>query len=221
MTVRRDLEVLAGRGALVRLHGRAVAPVPRSYEPPFDVRAGVAPQAKVVIGRVAAGLIEEGETIILDSGTTTLEVARALRGRRNLTVLTPSLRFANTLEQEPGIRLMLSGGIVRPGELSLTGDLAVRALDDLRFDTAVMGVGGIDPSAGVTEYNLEDARVKRAEVAAARRVIVAADASKLGRVAFARVCSLEEVDVLVTDSAAPPELVAAIEEAGVEVRIAS
>ncbi|MER3452283.1 MAG: decarboxylase, partial [Acidimicrobiia bacterium] len=195
MTVRRDLEVLAGRGVLVRLHGRAVAPVLRSYEPPFDVRAGTATQAKVRIGVMTAGLIQDGETVILDSGTTTLEVARALRGRRNITVLTTSLRIANILDQEPGIRLMLSGGIIRPGELSLTGDLTVGALDGLRFDTAIIGVGGIDPAAGVTEYNPDDARVKRAEVAASRRVIVAADAAKLGRVAFARVCALEEVDV--------------------------
>jgi DeoR/GlpR family transcriptional regulator of sugar metabolism len=220
MTVRRDLETLASRGALIRLHGRAVAPVSRSYEPPFDVRAGTATEAKARIGALAANLIEEGETVVLDVGTTTLEVARALRGRRNLTVLTPSLRIANVLAEEPGIRLMVCGGILRPGELSLVGDLAVAAFRDFRFDTAVLGVGGIDVTAGLTEYNLEDARVKRAAVETARRILVVADATKLGRVAFARICPLAEIDVLVTDRSAPADLVAAIKEAGVEVRVA-
>ncbi len=219
MTVRRDLEILASRGALVRLHGRAIAPVLRSQEPPFDVRAATASEAKTKIGALAADLIKEGESVILDTGTTTLEVARALGGRRNLTVFTPSLRVATILADEPGIRLMLCGGIVRRGELSLTGDLAVNSFADFRFDTAVIGVGGIDPTAGLTEHNLDDARVKRAEVEAARRIVVVADATKLGRVAFARICPLDQVDVLVTDRSAPSDLITAIEEAGVEVRV--
>ncbi len=218
MTVRRDFEALEGRGALIRLHGRAVAPVSRSYEPPFDVRVGSAPIAKERIGALAASLLAEGETVVLDVGTTTLEVARALRGRRNITVLTPSLPIANVLAEDPGIRLMLTGGVLRPGERSLVGDLAVGSFRDYRFDTVVLGVGGIDLEAGLTEYNLDDTRVKRAAIEIARRIIVVADATKLGRVAFARICPLAEVDVLVTDDAAPADLIAFIEDAGVEVR---
>ncbi len=220
MTVRRDLEALEGRGALIRLHGRAVAPVSRSYEPPFDVRVGSAPAAKERIGALAASLLAEGETVVLDVGTTTLEVARALKGRRNITVLTPSLPIANVLAEEPGIRLMLTGGVLRPGERSLVGDLAVGSFRDYRFDTVVLGVGGIDLEAGLTEYNLDDTRVKRAAIEIARRIIVVADATKLGRVAFARICPLAQVDVLVTDGAAPADLIASIEDAGVEVRLA-
>jgi DeoR/GlpR family transcriptional regulator of sugar metabolism len=220
MTVRRDLEALEGRGALIRLHGRAVAPVSRSYEPPFDVRVGSAPIAKERIGALAAGLLAEGETVVLDVGTTTLEVARALKGRRNITVLTPSLPIANVLAEDPGIRLMLTGGVLRPGERSLVGDLAVGSFRDYRFDTVVLGVGGIDLEAGLTEYNLDDTRVKRAAIEIARRIVVVADATKLGRVAFARICPLAQVDVLVTDAAAPAELIASIEDAGVEVRLA-
>lgn len=220
MTVRRDLEALEGRGALIRLHGRAVAPVSRSYEPPFDVRVGSAPAAKERIGALAASLLAEGETVVLDVGTTTLEVARALKGRRNITVLTPSLPIANVLAEEPGIRLMLTGGVLRPGERSLVGDLAVGSFRDYRFDTVVLGVGGIDLEAGLTEYNLDDTRVKRAAIEIARRIIVVADATKLGRVAFARICPLAQVDVLVTDGAAPADLIASLEDAGVEVRLA-
>ncbi len=147
-------------------------------------------------------------------------MARALKGRRNITVLTPSLPIANVLAEDPGIRLMLSGGVLRPGERSLVGDLAVGSFRDYRFDTVVLGVGGIDLEAGLTEYNLDDTRVKRAAIEIARRIIVVADATKLGRVAFARICPLAQVDVLVSDAGAPADLVASIEDAGVEVRLA-
>jgi DeoR/GlpR family transcriptional regulator of sugar metabolism len=217
MTIRRDLEALEREGVLRRVHGGAVSAVSMSYEPPFAVRAQRAVAAKERIGRAAADLLAEGETVILDVGTTTLEVAKALRGRRNLTVLTPSLRVADVLAPEPGLRLMLTGGVIRPGELSLVGDLAEAAFRDLRFDTFVMGVGGVDPEEGLTEFNPDDARVKRAALASARRCVVVADGSKLGKVAFARICPVERVDVLVTDREAPAELVTALEAAEVEV----
>ncbi len=220
MTVRRDLEALEREGALKRVHGGAISAVSTSYEPPFAVRAQRAMAAKEGIGRRAAGLLREGETLILDVGTTTLEVARNLQGRRNLTVLTPSLRAAEILADESGIRLMVTGGVVRSGERSLVGDHAERAFDQLRFDTFVMGVGGIESRAGLTEFNLEDARVKRAALARAQRCVVVADSSKLGRVAFAGICALEQVDVLVTDAEAAPDDLAALEAAEVEVVIA-
>jgi DeoR/GlpR family transcriptional regulator of sugar metabolism len=112
---------------------------------------------------------------------------------------------------------MMTGGVVRPGERSLVGDYAEGAFADLRFDTFVIGVGGIEGSAGLTEYNLDDARVKRSALGSAQRRIVVADSSKLGRVAFARICPLEQVDVLVTDSDAGPDDLAVLEAADVEV----
>ena len=220
MTVRRDLDALERRGVLVRLHGRAVAATSRSYEPPFDVRVAEAGDAKERIGAACAGLITEGETVVLDVGTTTLAVAHALKGRRNITVLTASLPIANVLAEEPGIRVMLTGGVLRPGERSLVGDLAVKSFRDFRFDVVVLGVGGIDIRDGLTEYNLDDARVKRAAIEIGRRLIVVADASKLGRVAFAHICPIERVDLLVTDTTAAPDVVASLGDAGLEVRLA-
>ena len=108
MTVRRDLEALEGDGALKRVHGGAITVVSTSYEPPFGARVRRSVAAKERIGRAAAGLLREGETVILDVGTTTLEVAKGLRGRRNLTVLTPSLRAAEVLAEEASIRLMMT-----------------------------------------------------------------------------------------------------------------
>jgi DeoR/GlpR family transcriptional regulator of sugar metabolism len=165
-------------------------------------------------------MIGERETVIIDVGTTTLETARALRGRRNLTVLTSSLHIANVLAKEPGIRLMVTGGTVTPGDLSLIGDLAEEAFSRLRFDTFVMGVAGVDAEVGCTEFSADDARVKRAALATVRRCIVVADSSKLGVVTFARICPLDSVDVVVTDARAQADQLAALESTHVEVIVA-
>ncbi len=217
MTIRRDLEVLEQEGALRRVHGGAITADSRGYAAPYSVRAQRSVDSKQRIGKAAAALLGERETVILDVGTTTLQVARALRGRRNLTVLTPSMQIANLLAKERGIRLMLTGGAVTVSEMSLVGDLAEHAFAGLRFDTFIMGVGGFDIEAGCTEFNQEDARVKRAALASVRRCIVVADSAKLGKVTFARICPLERVDVLVTDGDAGKEELDAYETRNVEV----
>lgn len=220
MTVRRDLEALEGEGVLRRVHGGAVSAISRGYEPPYALRAGREAHAKGTIGEKAATLVADGETLVIDVGTTALELARALSPAANLTVLTPSLRAAEQLAANRAIRTIVTGGIVRHGELSLIGDLAERAFEELHCDTVFLGAGGVDAEAGVTEYNLDDARVKRAALASARRCVVLVDASKLGKVALASVCPTERVDVLVTDSGASDEALAPVREAGVEVLIA-
>jgi DeoR/GlpR family transcriptional regulator of sugar metabolism len=217
MTIRRDLEVLEQEGALRRVHGGAISSDSRGYAAPYTVRAQRNAGSKERIGKAAAALLGERETVILDVGTTTLHVARALHSRRNLTVLTPSLPIANLLAKERGIRLMVTGGTVTISEMSLVGDLAEDAFSGLRFDTFVMGVGGFDLDAGCTEFNQEDARVKRAALASVRRCIVVADSAKLGKVTFARICPLERVDVLVTDGNADKEVLDAYETQNVEV----
>ncbi len=219
MTIRRDLEALERTGALRRVHGGAITAVSRSYEPPFALRAGRETEAKQRIGRLAASLLSEGDSAIVDVGSTTLELARALRDAERMTILTPSLRVADELADNAEIRLIVTGGTARPGELSLIGDLAERTFDDLRADVVFLGVGGVD-TVGLTEFNLDDARVKRAALRSARRCVALADATKLGRVAFARVCPLERVDMLVTDSSADPAALQPIRDAGVEVLIA-
>lgn len=220
MTIRRDLEALENEGVLRRVHGGAIDLASRGYAAPFSVRAKRGLEAKASIGRAVADMIVERETVILDVGTTTLAVAKALNNRRNLTVLTPSLQIANVLAKHRGIRLMVTGGTVTAGELSLVGDMAEEAFSRLRFDTFVMGIGGVNIDSGCTEYSLEDARVKRAALACVRRCIVVADSSKLGKVTFAQICPLERVDVLVTDSGAAKEYLTALEAEHVEVVVA-
>lgn len=220
MTVRRDLEALERQGLLRRVRGGAISAVSRGYEPPYGLRAGRAIEAKARIARKAASLVGDGEALVIDVGTTALELARALSTRAGLTILTPSFRAAELLTPNPDLRVIVTGGNVRPGELSLVGDLAERAFSDLHCDVAYLGAGGVDASVGVTEFNLDDARVKRAAVASARRCVVLADASKLDRVALAKVCPVERLDVLITDEDAPDEVLARLRERDVEVLVA-
>lgn len=217
MTVRRDLEALERDGVLRRVHGGAISAVSRSYEPPFSLRAGRNGDAKDRIGAYAASLLSDGDTAAIDVGSTTLALARNLVSAGALTVVTPSLRVAEVLGDAPGVRVILAGGIVRAGERSLIGDLAERAFEQLHCDTVFLGVGGIHATAGLTEFNLDDTRVKRAALRTARRCVVLADATKIGRVAFAQICPLERVDVLVTDSEASEEALEPVRNAGVEV----
>jgi len=217
MTIRRDLRSLDREGFLKRVHGGAIADRGRSYEPPFLIRAPESAGEKEAIGRKAASLVKDGDSVALDVGSTTLQVAKALVGVQNLTIITSSLRIAAVLSSAPGIRLIVTGGIVREGEMSLVGHLAQRAYQDFRVDKAFIGVGGLDLANGLTEYNLEDALVKREIVNHAARVIVVADSSKLGRTCFASVAPLSRVHTLVTDSHGPAELMAKLVQKGVEV----
>jgi DeoR/GlpR family transcriptional regulator of sugar metabolism len=215
MTIRRDLDVLERDGAVRRIHGGAVRANLRRNEPPYAVRALEAVEAKRRIGRAAAELISAGETIILDSGTTAMEVARAVRGRA-ITVLSLGLRAQMELAEDSAVRLIATGGDVRPGELSLTGELAEVAFERLRFDTYILGCCGIDAREGLTTHLPADARVQRAAIRSARRTIVIGDRSKLGLVTFSHVCDLSAVELLVTD--AGPDQAVDLEALGVAVQ---
>ncbi|MTE22266.1 DeoR family transcriptional regulator [Streptomyces sp. TRM43335] len=217
MTIRRDLDVLAGQGVLERYRGGASSLLLRGEEPPFALRADERQDAKRRIAAEVAELIADGESVVLDSGTTCLEVARALAGRR-LTVTPLSLHAANALADTPGPRLLLPGGEPRPGELALTGPLTEASLAALRFDTAVLGCCGLSAGDGMTAYDLADAAVKRAAVASARRVVAVADATKFSRTALALVAPASALDAVVTEEGAPDDETDALAAAGVTVR---
>lgn len=217
MTIRRDLESLEADGLARRVRGGAISVVSRSYEPPLTVRAATASAAKSAIGAAAAALINDGDTVVLDVGTTTLALARALHGRRGLTVVTASLPIAIELGNDPDVRVLVTGGQVRAGELSLTGGMAEDAFGSLNCDLAFIGVAGVCATPGLTEYNPDDARVKRAALGAARRAVVLADSSKLGRVAFATIAPLSAIDALVTEAHGERAALGDIAAAGVQV----
>jgi DeoR/GlpR family transcriptional regulator of sugar metabolism len=218
MTVRRDLNQLAAAGLIVRTHGGATVAVSGSFEPPFAVRARTNMEAKRSIGRAIAAEIRDGQTIILDGGTTGLAIAEQIVGRP-ITVCALNIKIAAVLAEDTATRVMVPGGIVRTGELSLTGPDAAAALAAFRFDLFLMTASAASAT-GFTEWNADDAAVKRSALAAARRTIVAVDSSKFGTEAFARICPLEGVDLVVTDAevAAPDR--SPLDQAGIELLIA-
>jgi DeoR/GlpR family transcriptional regulator of sugar metabolism len=219
MTVRRDLSVLEGFGLLRRVHGGAVALGGRSFEPPFSVRNRHRQSVKSRIGKAAAELVSDGDSVALDVGTTTLEVARHLTGRRHITVVTPSFRAATVLADRPAIRLIVTGGLLRDGELSLVGRLAEQTFEAFFIDKLFLGVAGLSVEHGLTEFHPDDASVKKAMLRAAQERIVVADSSKLERIAFAAIAPVTAIHKLVTDSGADTATVRRLEEEGVEVLV--
>jgi DeoR/GlpR family transcriptional regulator of sugar metabolism len=217
MTIRRDIEALESEGAVRRVIGGAIA-VGRAAEPPFRSRASHEAREKQHIAEVVVSQLSAGETVIVDSGSTALAVARAIRGRGlDLTVVTPSVLVACELHDEPGSTVILAGGLVRPGELSLVGAEAVEGISRYTCDTYIAGVAGVDARHGLTDYHREDGAVKRAAVAAAGRVLVAADQTKLGRAHLVKVAPLAAIDLLITDAADAHPAVRALRQAGATV----
>lgn len=220
MTIRRDLVELEKDGTVRRIHGGAVSARGRSYEPTYTVRAGIMQEQKQRIGRMAAGLVADGDSIALDIGTTTLEAARALLGRRNLTIVTPSLHIANLFLDQPEVRLVVTGGIARPVEGSLIGELARHTFERLYVDRLFLGVACLDGAYGLSEYNWDDALIKQAMISSAKEVVALADSSKFGKVAFAHVADFSQIHVLVTDREPPEPVMDRLRAANVSVLIA-
>ncbi|WAZ26067.1 DeoR/GlpR family DNA-binding transcription regulator [Streptomyces cinnabarinus] len=218
MTIRRDLDALAAQGVLERVRGGARTLLLRGEEPPFALRAHKAVDAKRRIAAEVSALIADGETVLLDSGTTCLEIAHLLR-RRPVTVMALSLQAVHVLAEVPApVKLMVPGGQPRAAEGALTGPLTLASLAALRFDTAVMGCCGLSAAEGLTAYDLDDAAVKKAAIASARRVVLATDGSKLGHTAYAYVGPSTLLHTLVTDASAPKDEVTALEATGVVVQ---
>jgi DeoR/GlpR family transcriptional regulator of sugar metabolism len=216
LTIRRDLDVLVARGVARRVRGGAVNLLMRGEELPFAMREIEAVDSKRRIAAAVAELIADGEAVGLDSGTTVLETAKALAGRR-LTVMPLSLHAAMALAGSGSVRLMLPGGEARAGELAMAGPMALAGIAALRFDTVVLGCCGVSPEGQVMAHDLGDAAVKQALLAAARRSVLAVDSAKFGRGALAVVGELAVVDVVVTDDSAPASAVATLQAAGVQV----
>jgi DeoR/GlpR family transcriptional regulator of sugar metabolism len=216
MTIRRDLDILAEQGVLERFRGGARTLLLRGEEPPFVLRVQESHDVKQRIATATADLIADGEAVVIDSGTTCLEVARALTGRR-VTAMPLSLHAVNALADAPDVRLLVPGGEPRPGELALTGALTQASLSTLRFDTAVIGCCGLTAADGLTAYDLDDAVIKRAAIASAQRVIAVCEAAKLSRTALAFVAPASDLHVVVTGLDAPEDQAVALAAAGVVV----
>ena len=206
MTVRRDIEVLARRGLVTRVHGGATAAGSSVEEPGFAAKSGLLPAAKQAIAAAAAALVEPGASVALSAGTTTHAVASALLGIPRLTVVTNSLRVAEVLHGAPrdDLTVVVTGGERTPSD-ALVGPVAVATLRRLHVDLLLMGVHGMDAEAGFTTPNLAEAETNRALVASARQVAVVADNSKWGVVGLSTIAALDEVDVVVSDDGLAPD----------------
>ncbi|MFF7145648.1 MULTISPECIES: DeoR family transcriptional regulator [Streptomyces] len=213
-TVRRDLALLERRGELSRVHGGATSPqAPVGEEAPFSERSGTLALEKEAIGRAAAALIEPNQTVVIDVGTTALEVARALPADHVGVVATPSLLVAAELSTRPRVEVLVSGGRLRAGDLACSSAQAVEFFGDLRADAVFVGSGGIAPY-GLTDFHLDEVATKRAMLANASHRYVLADSSKFGRTAAHRVCELDGFDAVISDKPCPAELRTALNRAG-------
>ncbi|MEU3048122.1 MULTISPECIES: DeoR/GlpR family DNA-binding transcription regulator [unclassified Streptomyces] len=226
-TIRRDLDELAGQQMLVRTRGGAVAHGV-SYELPLRYKSARHASEKQRIAEAAADLIGQGEVVGLNGGTTTTEVARVLALRAGgahrdapeprapfLTVVTNALNIAGELAVRPQIKIVVTGGVARPQTYELVGPLAAGVLGEVVLDVAVLGVDALDAELGVMTRHEDEASVSRQFAERARRVVVVADSSKMGRRAFARICGLERVDVVVTDAGIDGESATRLKEAGI------
>ena len=225
VTARADLDVLESAGTLQRVHGGAVPAGPTAGRPlresSFEEALASSVLPKQQIGALAASLVSSGQSIILDVGTTTLAVARALLARTLLTdvvVITNGLSIALALEPAiPRFTVIVTGGSLRPLQHSLVEPLAATVLSQVHADLAFIGCNGVDAGRGVTNINLPEAGVKTLMLAAANRAVVVADASKLGQVHLGQVGPLRSFATLVTDAAADEALLAPLREAGLSV----
>lgn len=219
-TARRDLEVLAEQGKVQRVHGGAIAVHAAPPELPVNDRSNEQHEEKQRIGAAAAALVRDGETVFISSGTTALEVARALRQRQNLTIITNSLPVINTLAGQPGITVITLGGMLRPTEQSFIGHIAEQSLAEVRADKVIFGIRSIHLDQGLTNEYLPETRTDRAILKIGREVIVVGDHTKMGRISTAFVAPITAVNTLVTDHDTPEEFVAALEERGITVVVA-
>jgi DeoR/GlpR family transcriptional regulator of sugar metabolism len=218
-TVRRDLEELDGLGQLRRTHGGAVQAEKTSKEPPMIQRIGVKHDEKTRIGKAAAELIQDNETIFLGSGTTVIEIARNLPPDINLTVITNSLPVVNELVSHPGIELVVIGGMLRRSELSMVGHVAEQAVHEFRADRIFLGMHAIDVNCGFTSDFLPEIMTDRAVMSIGRQVIIVADHSKFDRISSVLVAPVTSANVIVTDTDTSAECIEQLKEIGVHLMV--
>ena len=222
VTVRRDLDSLESQGLLRRTHGGAVSIEPLFYEPFRNDRSFQAQVEKLAdekrrIGRAAAALIQKGDIIALTPGTTTTEVVRGLPLNHDITVVTSTVNVAMELSKRKDLDVYVTGGHLHGDWFSLVGPTAAQSLSRVMIHVLFVGADGIDAKSGVSCYDPEEAQLNAAMVKHARKKVAVVDHTKFGIVAGWRICSTDEVDVLVTDSASTDEMIAPFAAADIEV----
>lgn len=200
VTIRNDLDFLEKKGILHRTHGGALIRKNVYEDPTLEEKQQLHQKEKQKIGEKAVELIDDGDSILLDSGTTTLEIAHRLEGKMNLTVMTNAIKIALDLGSQENINVMLTGGSLRKESYSLVGPEAERTIKNYYFDKLFLGVDGLDIGFGLTTPNPMEAQLNRIMVERAKQVIAVTDSSKLGRHSFSYICDLDVLSTLITDN---------------------
>jgi DeoR family transcriptional regulator of aga operon len=227
-TVRRDFDELASQQMLTRIRGGAIAQGV-NYDLPLRYKSERQVSEKQRIGALAASMVRAGQVVGLNGGTTTTEVARALATRSDfssrsatpaITVVTNALNIATELAVRQHIKIVVAGGVARPQSYELTGPLATGVLEQVTLDVAILGVDGIEAVAGATAHHEGEASINQLMSRQARKVIIVADSSKVGRRAFARICGPADIDALVTDAGIADDNLNVLKAAGIDVVVA-
>ena len=205
-TIRRDLAQLERAGLIKRTHGGVLPAEPGAViDTPYQVREQENLTAKQAIGRAAVGLVEDGQTVILDNGSTVYQVAVELRHRKNLNIVTNDLLIGLQIASQQGNRLHMTGGVLLDTVYTLVGPATVKAFEGLHADWAFLGAEAVDVEAGITNINVVELPVKHAMMAATARTVFVVDSSKIGRRAFATVCPVSAAHMIITDDALPAD----------------
>lgn len=199
-TIRRDLEKLEKEGFVKKTYGGAVLNNNTNVELPLKIREKTNKKEKQIIAKLVADMIEDGESIMLDSSSTSLMVAKNLKQQKKLTVITNSVEVLIELAGNKGITVISTGGMLRESSLSLVGKTAERALNNFNVDKAIISCKGLDMEKGITESNEDEAEIKSVMRACAKKTILALDSSKFDNISFVRVMDLRSGDIVVTDS---------------------
>jgi DeoR/GlpR family transcriptional regulator of sugar metabolism len=219
-TIRRDLERLDKERKLKKVYGGAVKASYDSWEPPFDQKIQINAVEKAMIGRLAASLVQDGDTIMVDYGTTTIEMIRHLEGRKNVTIVTHSIPTMLLAMEIFGGRIIFIGGEINVAQQSSIGPIAEGNLQQLRVNKAFISAGGISIIDGVTDYQLNEASISRKMMERAEEIYILADHSKFGKTTFANIAPLNGLYSIITDSGCPEEWRRTLAEKEIELWIA-
>lgn len=217
VTIRRDLKQLEQRNLLFRTHGGAAPTNPFVFDRPVSEKAKQHAEEKRRIGAAAAELVEPNDSILLASGTTIHQVARHLRDKRDLTIVTGALHVATDLMNLPGSEVFVLGGMLRQSSTSVVGPAAEEMMRRYRCRKLFLGVDGIDIDYGLTTSNSLEASLNQRMIEAVQQTILVTDSSKFGKRGFSLTCSIDEIDTVITDTGAPDGMVRALEDRGITV----
>ncbi|WP_312645305.1 DeoR/GlpR family DNA-binding transcription regulator [Hydrogenoanaerobacterium sp.] len=200
-TIRRDLSELDEEGLIERTHGGAILSSAKTIaEPAYSAKLNVQSDDEKAIAQHVSALIKDGDSVFLDSGSTTYQIAKCLTGHHNLTVVTYDLCIANTIPFHHSTSLIVTGGVKKEGDNLLTGGLTVEFIRNIHVDKAILSVDAIDLDFGVSSSDFIQAIVKKMIVGAGDQIYLVADHTKFGKAVFAKICDLKEIDLLITDS---------------------